>query len=146
MDDLADLTELRVLAVLATYRPDGTVLLAPVWHEWRDGGFHVVTSSRGVTAAHLRRDPRASIVVCEHSPPYRGLELRGRARLVTSGVADAVTRIASRYLGPEAGAAYAGTARDDLLIRLEPGDLRAWDFADEYPGGAAVILRDSPGL
>ena len=138
MDDLADLTELRVLAVLATYRPDGTVLLAPVWHEWRDGGFHVVTSSRGVTAAHLRRDPRASIVVCEHAPPYRGVEVRGRAQLLTAGAQDAVQRIASRYLGRQADAAYADSGGDDLLIRLEPGDLRAWDFADEpqYDGAS----------
>jgi PPOX class probable F420-dependent enzyme len=131
MDDLGDLAELRLLAVLATYRRDGTVLLSPVWHEWRDGGFRVVTSSRGAKAAHLRRDPRASIVVCEHSPPYRGVELRGNARLLTAGVEDAMKRIASRYLGREAGAAYAERADDDLLIRLEPGDLRAWDFADE---------------
>lgn len=131
MDNLGDLAELRLLAVLATYRHDGTVLLSPVWHEWRDGGFNVVTGSRGVKAAHLRRDPRASIVVCEHSPPYRGAELRCSAQLVTAGVDDAVKRIASRYLGREAGAAYAETATDDLLIRLEPGDLRAWDFAGE---------------
>ena len=131
VDDLGDLAGIPLLAVLATYRRDGTVLLSPVWHEWRHGGFQVVTGSGDVKAAHLRRDPRASIVVCEHSPPYRGLELRGRARLVTSGVADAVTRIASRYLGPEAGAAYAERGNDDLLIRLEPGDLRAWDFADD---------------
>jgi PPOX class probable F420-dependent enzyme len=131
MGDLGDLVELPLLAVLATYRRDGTVLLSPVWHEWRDGGFGVVTGSHNVKAAHLRRDPRASIVVCEHSPPYRGVELRCSARLVTAGAGDAVERIASRYLGPQAGAAYAETAGDDLLIRLEPGDLRAWDFADE---------------
>jgi PPOX class probable F420-dependent enzyme len=131
VDDLGDLVGLRLLAVLATYRQNGTVLLSPVWHEWRDGGFQVVTGSRDVKAAHLRRDPRASIVVCEHSPPYRGVELRGRAQLVTAGVDDAVQRIASRYLGRQAGAAYAQRASDDLLIRLEPGDLRAWDFADE---------------
>jgi len=130
MDDLGDLAELPLLAVLATYRPDGTVLLSPVWHEWRDGGFDVVTGSRGVKAAHLRRDPRASIVLCEHTPPYRGVELRGSAQLRTAG-ADAVKRMASRYLGPQAGAAYADRSGDDLLIRLEPGDLRAWDFADE---------------
>ena len=82
MDDLGDLVELRLLAVLATYRHDGTVLLSPVWHEWRDSGFHVVTGSHDVKAAHLRRDPRASIVVCEHSPPYGGVELRCNARLV----------------------------------------------------------------
>ncbi len=132
MDDLGTFAELRLLAVLATYRRDGTVLLSPVWHEWRDGGFNVVTGSRDVKAAHLRRDPRAGIVVCEHSPPYRGVELRCRAQLLTAGVGDAVKRIASRYLGPEAGAAYAERAGDDLLIRFEPGELRAWDFADEF--------------
>ncbi|MGH3206458.1 MAG: TIGR03618 family F420-dependent PPOX class oxidoreductase [Trebonia sp.] len=131
IDDLGDLVELRLLAVLATYRRDGTVLLSPVWHEWRDGGFQVVTGSHNVKAAHLRRDPRASIAVCEHTPPYRGVEVRCHARLATAAAGDAVRRIASRYLGAEAGAAYADSADDDLLIRLEPGDLRAWDFADE---------------
>jgi PPOX class probable F420-dependent enzyme len=132
VDQLGDLVALPLLAVLATYRRDGTVLLSPVWHEWRDGGFNVVTDSRGTKVTHLRRDPRAGVVVCEHAPPYRGVELRCSARLLTAGVADAVERVASRYLGREAGAAYASKATDDLLIRLEPGDLRAWDFADEY--------------
>jgi PPOX class probable F420-dependent enzyme len=97
MNDLGDLIELPLLAVLATYRQDGTVMLSPVWHEWRDGGFNVVTGRRDVKAAHLRHDPRASIVVCEHSPPYRGVELRCSAQLVTAGVDDALKRIASRY-------------------------------------------------
>jgi len=78
IDDLGDLVALRLLAVLSTYRHDGTVLLSPVWHEWRDGGFSVVTGSRDVKAAHLRRDPRASIVVCEHTPPYRGSRCAAR--------------------------------------------------------------------
>jgi PPOX class probable F420-dependent enzyme len=130
IEDLGDLVDLPLLAVLATYRRDGTVLLSPVWHEWRGGGFQVVTGSQNVKAAHLRRDPRASIVVCEHTPPYRGVEVRCSAGLAAAD-SDAVRRIASRYLGAEGGAAYAGTARDDLLIRLEPGDLRAWDFADD---------------
>lgn len=132
MADLGDLVDLGLLAVLATYRRDGTVLLSPVWHEWRDGGFQLVTGSTGVKAAHLGRDPRSSIVVCEHTPPYRGVEVRCDARLITEGVGDAVTRIASRYLGREAGSAYADRSDDDLIIRLQPGDLRAWDFADEY--------------
>jgi PPOX class probable F420-dependent enzyme len=131
MEDLGDLVELPLLAVLATYRRDGSVLLSPVWHEWREGGFHVVTRSRDGKAMHLRRDPKASIVVCEHSPPYRGVELSGNASLLTTGIEDATMRIACRYLGSEAGAAYAEKAEDDLLVRLEPGDLRAWDFADD---------------
>ena len=132
VDDLGDLAELPLLAVLATYRRDGAVLLSPVWHEWRDGGFGVVTGSRDVKAAHLRRDSRASIVVCEHAPPYRGVEVRCTALLASAAGTDAVRRIASRYRGTEMGTAYASSARDDLLIRLEPGELRAWDFADDF--------------
>ena len=129
---LGDLLELPLLAVLATNRRDGTVLLSPVWHEWRDNGFNVVTGPRNVKAGHLRRDPRASIVVCDDSPPYRGLELRASARLSTPEDRSIVRRIATRYLGPEEGEQYAETAGDDLLIRLEPGELRGWDFADDF--------------
>jgi PPOX class probable F420-dependent enzyme len=130
--ELGDLLELALVAVLATYRRDGSVLLSPVWHEWRDNGFNVVTGSRDVKAGHLRRDSRASIVVYEHGPPYRGLELRAKARLSMPEGRSVVRRIATRYLGPEAGERYAETAGDDLLIRLEPGELRAWDFADYF--------------
>lgn len=137
--DLGDLLDLPLLAVLATYRRDGGILLSPVWHEWRDGGFHVATNGDGVKVRHLRRDPRTSIVVCEHAPPYRGVEFRGRAQLLTDGAAEVARRIAVRYLGEAEGAAQAEQLLDDTVIRLEPGTLRAWDFADEYsvasPGG-----------
>ena len=66
--DLGDLVERPLLAVLATYRRDGTVLLSPVWHEWRGSGFNIVTTHNGIKAGHLRRDPRAGLVVCEGSP------------------------------------------------------------------------------
>jgi PPOX class probable F420-dependent enzyme len=132
VDDLGNLVDLPLLAVLATYRRDGTVLLSPVWHEWRDGGFQVITRSRDVKVAHLRRDPRASIVLCEHAPPYRGVEVRCQVKLITEGVGEAVRRIASRYLGDETGQAYADSGADDVLIRLQPGQLRAWDFVDDF--------------
>ena len=44
---------------------------------------------------------------------------------------DVVRDIAVRYLGEEEGEAYADRGDDDILIRLEPGRLRAWDFADD---------------
>lgn len=132
VEDVGDLLELPLVAVLATYRRDGNVLLSPVWHEWRDGSFDVVTGHADVKARHLRRDARASIVVCEDDPPYRGVELRTHASLLTEGAADATRRLAVRYLGESDGAAYAARAADDTLIRLEPGELRVWDFADEY--------------
>jgi PPOX class probable F420-dependent enzyme len=129
-DDLDGLLERPLLAVLATYRADGEVLLSPVWHRWREGGFDVVTGEDDVKVRHLRANARASIVLCEHEPPYRGIEVRGRAVLDRAD-ADVVRQIAARYLGDEKGLAYADRGYDDTLIRLEPGQLRAWDFADD---------------
>ena len=131
-EDLGDLFDLPLLAVLATFRGDGSALLSPVWHEWRDGGFTVATRSSDGKVKHLRGDPRANIVVCEHEPPYRGIEVRCSVRLVTEGVEEATRRIATRYLGPDGANAYIESGGDDLLVRLEPGVVRAWDFTDDF--------------
>jgi PPOX class probable F420-dependent enzyme len=133
IEDLGDLLELPIVAVLATYRANGEALLSPVWHEWRDGGFNVVVGVDDVKARHLRRDPRAGLVVFDQGPPYRGLELRGRVRFVEEGVVEAGDRIAKRYLGDERGAAYGASIDfEEVIVRLEPGVVRAWDFTDEY--------------
>ena|SRR3990170_4647705 len=133
IDDLDGLVDRPLVATLATYRKDGSVLLSPVWFEWRDGGFSVTTATDDVKARHLRRDPRVSIVVYEHEPPYRGLELRATARLQTEGLEETRVRIAVKYLGEHKGREYAGTIEgDEVIIRLEPGELRTWDFKDEY--------------
>jgi PPOX class probable F420-dependent enzyme len=133
IEELGDLLERPLVAVLATYRANGEALLSPVWHEWRDGGFTVVVGVDDAKARHLRRDPRAGLVVFDQEPPYRGLELRGRARFVEEGVVEAQRRIARRYLGEERGTDYADSvAFDEVILRLEPGIVRAWDFSDEY--------------
>jgi PPOX class probable F420-dependent enzyme len=129
-EDLGDLLDQPLVAVLATYRRDGSVLLSPVWHRWRDGGFDVVTNRGGIKERHLQHDPRASILVYENVPPYRGIEVSGDARVEAAG--DASREIAVRYLGEQEGSAYAAGAHDEALIRLEPGHVRAWDFADDF--------------
>jgi len=131
--DLGDLLEQPLNAILATYLSSGDVLLAPVWHEWRDGGFSVVIVADDVKDRNLQRDPRASIVVAEHGGLGRGMEVRGIARVTREDVDEINRRITLRYLGPERTAVFLqqleGT--DLVHVRLEPGKLRAWDFADE---------------
>jgi PPOX class probable F420-dependent enzyme len=132
IEGLGDLVELPIVATLATYRKDGTVLLSPVWHEWRDGGFNIIIERDDVKARHVRRDPRASLALYESDPPYRGLELRGAPRLVDEDVTETQHRIAVRYLGAEAAESYgAEPSGKEITLRLEPGDLRTWDFADD---------------
>ncbi len=138
IEDLGGLLDEPILAVLATIREDGSPLLSPVWHRWRDGGFEVWMGSRGAKARHLRRDARATVLVAEQRPPYRGLEARGRAELLTEGVPEIAVAIAVRYLGDERAAAYVedNGDEDDVILRVRPGTIRAWDFVDEYdPSG-----------
>jgi PPOX class probable F420-dependent enzyme len=131
VDDLGDLPERPLLAVLATRNARGEVLLSPVWHEWRDGGFSVFTGANDVKVRHVRVDPRVSIVVCEQSPPYRGIEVRGDARIDADPDEATRRRIAARYIGEEGAGAWVGP--EDVILRVEPGALRAWDFVDDYP-------------
>jgi len=134
LDDLDGFLDLPVLAVLATHRADGTVLLSPVWHRWRDGGFEIWVGGNDVKVRHLRRDPRATVLVAESDLPYRGVEVRGEASFLDRDVPASALEIATRYVGEERATAFVGSnAGDDLLIRVAPGEIRVWDFADDFP-------------
>jgi PPOX class probable F420-dependent enzyme len=133
-EDLGDLLDGSTIAVLGTHRKDGHTLLSPVWQEYRDGGFTVVTWADDVKSRHLKRDPMASVLVAEQKTPYRGIEIRGEATVSKpADIHDTVRRLAVRYLGEARGNAYADEFKgvDLEMIRLEPGTLRAWDFTDE---------------
>ena len=133
VEDLGDLLDRPLVAVLATLRIDGSVLLSPVYYEWRDGGFNIWVEQQNVKARHLRRDSRATILVAESDPPLRAVEVRGRARFIEEGVSEAALRIVTRYEDPEDGAADVEALRGtDAIVRIEPGVIRAWDYADEF--------------
>src|SRR5918997_1406141 len=62
-EDVAALLAAPKCATLATYRRDGTVLLSPVWHEWRDGGFHGHPGPGGVKPPQPPADPPGCVGV-----------------------------------------------------------------------------------
>ena len=135
IEELGDLLELPFNATLATYRRDGSVLLSPVWHEWHNGGFSIITGATDVKLRHVERDPRAVAVVSDNDFPFRGLELTATPTVVRDRAfsLETLERIARRYLGDAMGRAYASRsdADDTVVIRLVPGVLRTWDFADD---------------
>jgi PPOX class probable F420-dependent enzyme len=133
VEDLGSFLDEPLVAVLATLRADGSVLLSPIWHEWHEGAFNVWVEAENVKARHLRRDPRATIVVAESDPPLRGVEVRGSARFIEEDVTETARRIAARYVGDEDAAADTEALRGaDVILRIEPAAIRVWDFADEY--------------
>jgi PPOX class probable F420-dependent enzyme len=132
IEDLDGFLDEPLLAVLATLRSDGSVLLSPVWYEWREGGFNVWVETANPKARQLRRDPRATIVVAESQAPLRGVEVRGTVRFIDADVTQTAKRIAARYEDEDEAARDAENLRGrDVIVRLEPGELRVWDFADE---------------
>ena len=136
VEDLGTFLDEPRVAVLATLRVDGTVLLSPVYHEWREGAFNVVIETQNVKARHLRRDPRATILVAESEPPLRGVGVRGSAQFIGDGVTEIARRITARYPGDKEAEADAEALRGaDVIVRLEPDHIRIWDFADEFDAG-----------
>jgi PPOX class probable F420-dependent enzyme len=132
--ELGDLLEQGLNATLATYRRDGSVLLSPVWHEWRDGGFSIITSPDDLKVRHIQHDGRAVVVVSGNDFPFAGIEVSGAPTIERDLqlARETLTRIAFRYLGQRRAPGYLAEMSDAMVvIRLVPGKLRTWDFADE---------------
>jgi PPOX class probable F420-dependent enzyme len=134
VEELGDFLERPFNATLATYRRDGSVLLSPVWHEWRDGGFSIITGREDVKLRHIEQQGRAVAVVSDDDFPFRGLEVSGTPTIVRDADfgRDTLQRIARRYLGEVGAREYLSRSTGDVVvIRLEPGRLRTWDFVDD---------------
>lgn len=132
IDDLLGFLDRPITSVLATHGREGRVRLSPVWHEWRDGGFNIVSLEGSEKVHQIRRDPRVSLVVAEQTYPWTGVEVRCEARILTGGVEAVARRINIRYEGAERGEdSTQEPAPGSVLLRLEPGELRTWNYSDE---------------
>ena len=130
VEQLDGLLDERRLAVMSTFRKDGTVLLSPLWFIWEDDGFTIGMAASDGKLKHLRRDARVTVVVNEDEFPYRGFEVRGEARLLDVPYGPAIRRIATRYVGAAAADFY-DDERGGTIARIEPGEARGWDFRDD---------------
>jgi PPOX class probable F420-dependent enzyme len=136
INELSSLLNQPRCAILATRYADGTTLLSPVWHEWRDGGFTIIIFDGDVKARHITRDPRVSVVLADDRVPMGGVEVRATVQIVpTEPDLATLRRMAVRYIGAERGDAYIDgfDPATQLTLRVVPGVLRTWDFSDEAP-------------
>lgn len=129
--DVLPLLEAPSPCVLTTYRKDGGALVSPVWFRFAGDAFEVVIAKGDVKLAHLARNSSCVLVVFEATPPFRGVEVRGRAELVECDVTQVRAEIAGRYLGAEQGARFAEGRRDrpGVLLRLAATEPRVWDLS-----------------
>jgi PPOX class probable F420-dependent enzyme len=133
--ELRSLLEAPSPATLTLYRQDGEAITSPVWFRVEGDAFEVVIGATDRKLEHLRRDPRAILLIFEASQPFRGVQVRGRVTIDPDDGAATRLAIASRYLGPEAGRSYADLARrpPGFVVRLPLSGAHAWDLADKLP-------------
>src|SRR5258707_171433 len=85
-------------ATITLYDAEGEAVVSPVWFRLHEGSFEVVMATGDRKLAHLQRDPRCVLLIFETVPPFRGVQVRGRATLTPDHGAEARLAIASRYL------------------------------------------------
>ena len=129
VEELGDLVDQPLNAILATRRDDETILLSPVWFIWRDGGFDIGIPSGDPKLRHLARDPRVTILVSENGGVGRGLEVTGTATVMDDDDRVVGRQLSIKYLGERVGNTYADRLGPGTYVRIE-GRIRAWDYAD----------------
>lgn len=120
-------------AVLTTYRRNGTAVASPVWFRFADDRFDVVIARDDVKLKHLAARPECSLLVFESVPPFRGVRVVGTPTIESNGVTDARRSIATKYLGPEAGARFTARRGPGVILRLPAERARIWDLTGILP-------------
>ena len=132
-EDLGDLFEQPLTAVISLARPDGTVFSRPVWHRWEGGRFVMQFPAGDRKIALLERDPGITVLLAEDAFPYRAIEVRGRVRMTRDGYHERGAAINDRYV-----AAFDPRSPVEAYLSTEPGVIvevdadvtTCWDYAD----------------
>ena len=132
-DQLGNLLELPLNAVLALRRRDGSVLQTPVWHRWTGTQFVFYIPAGDRKIEMLRRDPRISLIVADSAFPFRTMQVEGTARVETRDFRARAREIAGRYVAahdPQTAVdEYIGKL-DGVVVEVAADTVRAWDYAD----------------
>ena len=130
--DLGDLLDRPLNAVLGLHHQDGSILLTPVWHLFKDGSFYFQVPRGDRKIAMLMHDPRCSLLVAENEHPYRAIEVSGEGSLSKDDYPVLGLEIVRRYVEAyDPGATPADYLLDGgLIVRIKATAMRAWDYAD----------------
>jgi nitroimidazol reductase NimA-like FMN-containing flavoprotein (pyridoxamine 5'-phosphate oxidase superfamily) len=122
------------IGVLAYVKRDGTPAQVPIWYQYRDGRFHVVTAKTSPKAKAVARTRRASLTIQDEMPPYRAVIVEADVRLEDTPVEGGVNSwLAMHYLGRVAGREFEKMTADEnhrtglSLVTLDPTRVRGFD-------------------
>lgn len=119
----AFLADLHV-AVLAIARDGAGPHALPIWYAYDGTDVLVAIEPTSVKARLLARTGRATLTVQQEGLPYRYVSVEGPVTMAAAVDGDGydLLAVASRYLGPDTGPAYAAAnaGLEMLTVRLRP--------------------------
>lgn len=117
---------------LATVRADGRPHVTPIWFIVDGDDLVFNTWHTSAKAKHLRRDPRASLVVDLQEPPYAYAMVEGSVSISEDldEIRRFATQIGARYMGSDRAEDFGARngVAGELLVRLAMDRIIA--FAD----------------
>lgn len=112
--------------MLGLVRKDGSPIVTPIWfllNEGPDGDELIFTTgTETLKGKAIARDGRISLAVDDQRPPFSYVQFTAEARLTQDDDMLAwATRLGSRYMGAERGAAYGkrNAVPEESLVRAK---------------------------
>lgn len=143
-----DLLQATIPVRLAYVALDGTPRVVPMQFHWTGEEIVVNSWPDDPKVAALRARPEVDMTIDTYEPPYRVLQIRGSAEVtITDCPTPELIAAAKRYMGPEAGQAWAEQAARlsprMARIAIRPAWVDVLDFETRFPSG---LTRRMSGL
>jgi PPOX class probable F420-dependent enzyme len=140
-----ELLRSTIPARLAYVGRDGSPRAVPIAFTWDGEEVVFATWPDAAKVAALRERPAVALTIDSEHPPYKVLQVRGAARVeVVDGVPEEYAAACERYLGPEAGPAWAAQVGAMFprmaRIAVRPAWAGLLDFEARFPKGIADAM------
>lgn len=123
------LIERSLTAVVSTIDADGAPHAVPVWFRFDGARFFVWTGADRRWVRNALRDPRVSVTVQEHEPPFAAVLIRGTASVTTdaSRAVEEATKITARYMPADEVDGYVARWGElQTIVSVTPHWSRTW--------------------
>jgi hypothetical protein len=120
---------------------DGSPRVVPIWFHWTGGQFVLGSPPKAPKLKALAADPRVALTIDDNQWPYKVLLVRGHASIeMLTDVSPEYESAASRYFGPEQGAAWVSTLRGKPMARvtITPDWAGILDFQTRFPSALTL--------
>jgi PPOX class probable F420-dependent enzyme len=140
----AELLASRIPCRLAYLGADDLPRVLPIWFHWTGEAVVIATSATSPKFRAIRRRPELALTVDSEAPPYRSLQLRGRAEIeLVAGLAPEYEAMAHRYYPKAAAEVWLARSRaavrQQARLTLRPTWARVLDVAALSPELAKVL-------